>query len=184
MGDTEGAVRSDGRGEHPLERADRNLLELLQELRVAQIGVQILFAGLITMAFTERFARIDPLQRWTYVVTLLLTAVTTGLLIAPAAVHRMTFGRGVKPRTVRLGHRLFQFGLLALALTVAGAVLLVLDVAIGRGFALWAAAGLAVTLLVLWFLVPLPVRNAGAEGAGEQESYAGEGSGHTAARQG
>ena len=137
------------------------MAELLQELRVAQIGVQILFAGLITLTFTERFARIDAVQRWEYVVTLLLAAITTGLLIAPAAVHRMTFGRGVKPQTVRLGHRFFQIGLAALALTLVGAVLLVLDVAMGRGFALVVAVVLGVVLLVLWFVVPLPVRNAG-----------------------
>ncbi|HXV91839.1 MAG TPA: DUF6328 family protein, partial [Pseudonocardia sp.] len=157
-----------GRDETPLERADRNMLEMLQELRVAQIGVQILFAGLITLAFTERFGRIDGLQRWTYVVTLLLAAVTTGLLVAPAAVHRMTFGRGVKQETVRLGHRLFVTGLVALALTLSGAVLLVLDVTVGRGFALVVAAVLTIGLLVLWFVLPLPVRNAGRPGAAEE----------------
>lgn len=148
----------DGRSETRLERADRNMIELLQELRVAQIGVQILFAGLLTVSFTDRFPGMDEFQRWTYVVTLLLAAVTTGLLVAPAAVHRMTFARGVKPQTVQLGHRLFMIGLVALALTFAGAVLLVLDVTVGRGAALVIAAVVAVLLFVLWFVVPLPVR--------------------------
>ena len=97
MGD-HGGAGADERGESELHRADRNMLELLQELRVAQIGVQILFAGLISVSFMERFANVNAFQRWTYVVTLLLAAVTTGLLVAPAAAHRMTFGRGVKPR--------------------------------------------------------------------------------------
>jgi hypothetical protein len=148
----------DERGERPLERADRNMVEMLQELRVAQTGVQILFAFLLSMSFTERFARIDDFQRWTYVVTLLLSALTTGLIVAPAAIHRMLFGRGVKAFTVRIGHRLFVAGLVVLALTLAGAVLLVLDVSVGRSFAAWCAAAVGVLLIGLWFLLPLPVR--------------------------
>ncbi len=148
----------DERGEHPLQRADRNMVELLQELRVAQTGVQILFAFLLSLSFTERFGRIDEFQRWTYVVTLLLTSATTGLLVAPAAIHRMLFARGVKAVTVRIGHRLFMIGLAALALTLVGAVLLVLDVVMGRTFAVWAALGLGVVLCGLWFVLPLPVR--------------------------
>jgi hypothetical protein len=149
----------DERGERPLERADRNMIEMLQELRVAQTGVQILFAFLLSLSFTERFARIDDFQRWTYVVTLLLTALTTGLLVAPAAIHRMLFGRGVKVATVRIGHHLFIAGLAALTLTLMGAVLLVLDVAVGRTFALWSAAVIGIVLIFLWFVLPLPVRN-------------------------
>src|ERR687889_1089442 len=102
--------RADGRGEGPLQRADRNMIEMLQELRVAQTGIQILFAFLLSLSFTERFGRIDEVQRWTYVVTLLLTALTTGLLVAPAAVHRILFGRGVKADVVRIGQRLFGAG--------------------------------------------------------------------------
>ena len=148
----------DDRGEHPLQRADRNMVEMLQELRVAQTGVQILFAFLLSLSFTERFTRIDDVQRWTYVVTLLLTALTTGLLVAPAAIHRMLFGRGVKATAVRLGHRLFLAGHIALTLTLVGAVLLVLDVAVGRTFGLWSAACVGVVLVLLWFVLPLPVR--------------------------
>jgi Family of unknown function (DUF6328) len=153
-----GRGRVDERGERPLERADRNMLEMLQELRVAQTGVQILFAFLLSLSFTERFTRIDDFQRWTYVVTLLLTALTTGLLVAPAAIHRMLFGRGVKAATVRIGHHLFIAGLASLTLTLMGAVLLVLDVAVGRTFALWAAAATGIVLILLWFVLPLPVR--------------------------
>ena len=158
-GDRSGRGPVDERGERPLERADRNMIEMLQELRVAQTGVQILFAFLLSLSFTERFARIDDFQQWTYVVTLLLTALTTGLLVAPAAIHRMLFGRGVKPATVRIGHRLFIAGLASLTLTLMGAVLLVLDVAVGRTFALWSAAAVGLVLSFLWFVVPLPVRS-------------------------
>lgn len=150
--------RDRARGESPLERADRNMLELLQELRVAQIGVQILFAGLISVTFTERFARVDATQRWVYVITLLLTVVSAGLLIAPAAVHRMLFGMGAKPQTVALGHKLFQAGLVTLALTLTSAVLLVLDVTLGRGTAIALSVAVLVLLGALWFVLPLPVR--------------------------
>ena len=146
------------RVERPVERADRNMIDLLQGLRVAQTGVQILFAFLLSLSFTERFTRIDDFQRWTYVVTLLVTAVTTGLLVAPAAIHRMLFGKGVKALTVVISHRLFLAGLAALALTLVGAVLLVLDIAVGRTFAVWAAGALGVLLVGLWFVLPLPVR--------------------------
>jgi hypothetical protein len=149
--------RADGRGEGPLQRADRNKIELLQELRVAQTGVQILFAFLLTLSVTERFASVNEVQRWTYVVTLLLSVLTAGLFVAPAAVHRVTFRRGVKPETVQLGHRLFTLGLGALALTLTGSVLLVLDVAAGLPFAISAAAAVIVVLCVLWFVLPIPL---------------------------
>lgn len=148
-------IGPDERGEGPLRRADRNMLELLQELRVAQTGVQILFAFLLSLSFTDRFARIDEVQRWTYVVTLLLSVLTAGLLVGPAAAHRVTFGHGVKQATVALGQRLFLAGLATLALTLTGAVLLVLDVAIGRGFAVPTAAVVGVVLMGLWFVLPV-----------------------------
>ena len=156
--DTITARRTNGaRPEGPLERADRNLAELLQELRVAQTGVQILFAFLLSLVFQQRFAEITQAQRWIYVVTLLLSVATAGLLVAPAAVHRVTFRRGLKMETVRLGHRLFSVGLAMLAATLAGGVLLVLDVAVGSSFAVPAALMVLLLLLALWYLLPLPL---------------------------
>jgi hypothetical protein len=151
----EGNPPPEARNEGPLQRADRNLLELLQELRVAQTGVQILFAFLLSLSFTDRFAGLDGTQLTMYVVTLLLSAVTTGLMIAPAAVHRRTFARGLKPETVALGQRLFTYGLATLALTLSGAVLLVLDVVMGRIFGLVVGLGTALVLGGLWFVLPL-----------------------------
>ena len=151
----------DERGETPLRRADRNMMELLQELRVAQTGVQILFAFLLSLSFTERFARLDDVQRTTYVVTLLLSVLTAGLLVGPAAAHRITFGRRVKAETVRLGQRLFLCGLAALAATLTGAVLLVLDVAVGRAFAVPVAAIVGLVLVGLWFVLPYPLVHRG-----------------------
>jgi multisubunit Na+/H+ antiporter MnhE subunit len=160
------AVKGDGRqqvgqanprGESPEERADRNMNELLQELRVVQAGVQILVAFLLSMSFTERFARIDDFQRWTYVVTLLLSMLTAGLLIAPAAVHRVTFRRGLKPEIVQTGHKLFAAGLATLVLTLVGGTLLVLDVAVGRTFAVDSAIVVGLVLAGLWFVLPVPL---------------------------
>lgn len=163
--DTMTASRNNAdRPEGPLERADRNMSELLQELRVAQTGVQILFAFLLTLVFQPRFADIDEIQRWTYVITLMLSVVTAGLLVAPAAAHRVTFRRGVKIETVQLGHRLFTAGLATLAFTLTGGVLLVLDVSVGRWFAVPTAVVVLLVLLGLWFLLPLPLlRHARAE---------------------
>ena len=144
-----------------MERADRNMIEMLQELRVAQTGIQILFAFLLSLSFTERFGRIDEVQRWTYVVTLLMTTLTTGLLVAPAAVHRILFGRRVKRAVVRIGQRLFVAGLVTLALTLMGAVLLVLDIAIGRGRAIPITVGVGVMLVGAVVLLPLPVLRRG-----------------------
>jgi Family of unknown function (DUF6328) len=145
------------RGESLEKRADRNMNELLQELRVVQAGVQILVAFLLSMSFTERFARIDEFQRWTYVVTLLLSMLTAGLLIAPAAVHRATFRRGLKPEIVQTGHKLFAAGLATLVLTLGGGTLLVLDVAVGRSFAITGAIVVGVVLAGLWFVLPVPL---------------------------
>ena len=159
------------RGENPLQRADRNMLEMLQELRVAQTGVQILFAFLLSLSFTERFGRIDEVQRWIYVATLLMTALTTGLLVAPAAVHRMLFGRRVKQTVVRIGQQLFVAGLVALALTLCGAVLLVLDIAIGRDRAVPITVAVGLVLVGLWFVLPLPVlRRAERDEPGEPDA--------------
>ena len=158
-GDSSGQIGrpADGRRETPEERADRNMSELLQELRVVQAGVQILVAFLLTMTFTERFGRIDEFQRWIYVVTLLMAILTAGLLIAPAAVHRVTFRRGLKPEIVQVGHQLFAAGLAALLLTLAGGTLLVLDVAVGRGFAVSTTVVVGLVLAGLWFVLPIPL---------------------------
>ncbi|WP_239028238.1 DUF6328 family protein [Pseudonocardia acidicola] len=161
--DGEPSVKSSGefrdrRAEGPLERADRNVVELLQEVRVAQTGVQILFAFLLSLSFTDRFGRVDPTQRAIYVVTLLLAVVTTALLVAPVAVHRMVFRRGMKEQLAVVGHRLAVLGLAGLALTLTGCILLVLDVTLGRKLAIVLAAAVALCFGVLWFVLPLPLR--------------------------
>jgi Family of unknown function (DUF6328) len=177
------AGRPDGpddsrRDEGPLERADRNMVEMLQELRVAQTGIQILFAFLLSLSFTERFGRIDEVQRWIYVVTLLMTTLTTGLLVAPAAVHRMLFGRRVKRAVVRVGQHLFVAGLVALVVTLMGAVLLVLDIAIGRRLAVPITAVVGVMLVALWFVLPVRVLRRAHREEPDEETRPGPGPAH------
>ncbi|GGU45742.1 hypothetical protein GCM10010274_37320 [Streptomyces lavendofoliae] len=154
-----GEIPRTARNETPLERADRNFAELLQELRVTQTGVQILFAFLLTLAFTPRFTSLDSYQRGTYVVTLLLSVVAAALLTAPAALHRTLFQQGAKVRIVAVSSRLAKIGLAVLALALTSSVSLVVDVVHGRPEGL--AAG-AFTLLVcagLWGLLPRLVRH-------------------------
>jgi O-antigen/teichoic acid export membrane protein len=145
----------DGRDETPLERWDRNLVELLQELRVAQTGVQILFAFLLTLPFTNRFAASGPLVRTTYLVTLVAAAAASALLIAPVSFHRLVFRRGRKPELVRTASVLAQLGLACLLVSVVGAVLLVVDVVAGVGWAAGLAAGVAGLYVGLWYVLPL-----------------------------
>ncbi len=155
------ATRSDmddTRNETPLERADRNFAELLQELRVLQTGVQILFAFLLTLAFTPRFPSLDTVQRGIYVVTLLLTVSAAMLLIAPAAVHRVLFGRGVKRLIVEVSSRLAGCGMGLLALAFTGSVLLIADVVVGRAAGLAVAGGVLAGCVGLWAAMPWQLR--------------------------
>ena len=145
------------RGETPLQRADRAYGEILQEVGVAQTGVQILFAFLLTLAFTSRFASITQFQRNAYVVTLMLCAASAALLIAPAAFHRVVYRRRLKPHLVRMASRLALAGLVLLLLAMVSALLLILDVVSGLTPAL-VLAGVALAWFVTWWFV-LPLRS-------------------------
>jgi hypothetical protein len=150
-------TRRDGdrqRKETSAEQADRNFNELLQELRVSQMGVQILFAFLLTLAFQSRFTQIDRLQLSIYVVTLLLSACATALLIAPVALHRAMFRQGRKREVVEIAAKLAQGGLLMLFLAICGAILFIFDVVLSRGPAVGLTAGVTVVFLVLWYAFP------------------------------
>ncbi|MFJ8594050.1 DUF6328 family protein [Streptomyces sp. NPDC093598] len=159
------------RNETPLQRADRNFVELLQELRVTQTGMQILFAFLLSLAFTSRFEDLDTVQRVTYVITLLLAVLAAALFTAPAALHRSLFQQGAKPRIVQVSSRLATTGLSVLVFAFSGSVLLVVDVTTGRAGGI--AAGVATFLVCvgLWGLLPRLVRRAGrraeADGTGD-----------------
>src|SRR3954469_13871036 len=95
----------EGRNETELERSDRNLAELMQEVRVAQTGVQVLFGFLLTVPFSNRFGRLGPEQRCLYFATLVMAGAAAMLLIAPSSQHRVLFRCGDKPHLVRLANR-------------------------------------------------------------------------------
>ena len=138
------------RSETPLKRADRNFAELLQELRVAQTGVQILFAFLLGLAFTNRFATLGATERDTYIATLAASALTGALLVAPVMAHRLLFQRGFKRELVRIGHRFAVAGLCGLLAAIVGGLLLVLEVFFGGSAAVVTAAALAMLFASLW----------------------------------
>jgi hypothetical protein len=143
------------RGETPLQPADRAYGEILQEVRVAQTGVQILFAFLLTLAFTNRFADTTHFERLIYVVTLMLCAAATALLIAPAAFHRVVYRRRLKHHLVQVANRLALSGLVLLLLDIISAILLILDVVLGFSPALFLALGGLSWFVTWWFILPV-----------------------------
>jgi hypothetical protein len=149
------------RDESDDQKADRHYDELLQELRVAQTGVQFLFAFLLTLAFTQRFEQITDFQHRLYVATLMATTVASALLIGPVPMHRILFRRGLKPRLVRGADVMARGGLVMLLLAINGAVLLILDVVL-TGRLPFVLSGLATAwFLVIWYVVPLTARERG-----------------------
>lgn len=148
-------VGPDGRRETPTERLDRNWNEILQELRVTQTGIQILTGFLLTVPFSARFEELDANHRSIYLGLVVLAATTTALLVAPVSLHRQLFRRRAKSALVTAADRFMRVGLVFLALTVSGVVLLVFDVVVDLPFAL-AASGAILTLLVAaWFVLPV-----------------------------
>jgi hypothetical protein len=147
------------RDESDAARLDRNYSEQLQELRVAQAGVQILFAFLLGIAFQQRFESITDFQRHLYVGTLICTAVATALFIAPVAVHRVMFRRNLKDELVDFTGRVAVAGLVFLALAMLGALLLIVDLVVGPITA-GITTGLIATLFgYLWYVLPVRWRN-------------------------
>jgi hypothetical protein len=144
-----------GRNETEKERVDRNLQEMLGELRVALPGVQVLFAFLLVVPFNQGWADITPFQKTLYLVTLLLTAASTICLIAPTVHHRIEFRKQQKDDIVKSGNRIVIVGLTLLALAMTGAVLLVTDVIYDAGTTIAVAAGAVLAFGVLWYVVPL-----------------------------
>jgi membrane-associated HD superfamily phosphohydrolase len=147
--------RPSGREESEDERLDRNLGELLQELRVALPGVQVLFAFLLAVPFQQNFTKITPFEERVYFATLLCTAISAALFISPSAYHRLTFHLQQKEQLVFLANRLTIAGLCFLALAMTGAVVLITDVLFG-GIATAVFGVLSATMFaVLWGVLPL-----------------------------
>lgn len=142
------------RDETEAERADRNWIELLQELRVSQTGVQLLAGFLVTLPFQQGFRALDDFQRGWYVGLMLLAVITVGVMMAPVAMHRHLFQGQAKPQLVSAGHRLTRVALGLIPVLLTGIVFLVVDVVVDRTVASVLAGVVAVVMLLL--LVGLP----------------------------
>ncbi len=137
------------------ERTTRRWNEMLQELRVAQTGVQVLTGFLLTVPFTQRFGDLDDVQRTAYLVVVSSSILAAGLLIGPVAYHRVLFGRHEKEWLVEAANASARAGLTALGVTMSGVMFLVFDVVLGRT-ASFIATGITVAVLAgLWLVLPL-----------------------------
>ncbi|WP_097320221.1 DUF6328 family protein [Paractinoplanes atraurantiacus] len=141
------------------QRWDRNFADLLQELRVAQTGIQILFAFLLTLPFSNGFPKVTQFQKDTYVVALLAAAGATAMIIAPVAFHRALFRQGRKPELVRYAHRMATGGLAFLLVSMAASVLLVTDFILDRPIAFIFSSLTALFFLTFWAGIPWLRRN-------------------------
>ena len=147
--------RREDRSKDEQERLNRQMMELLNELRVAMPGVQILFGFLLTVPFQQRFSQVNDFQQTVYLGTLVAAASATAFLIAPSAYHRVMFEQHEKPNVIQLGTVQFLIGIALLAVAMNGAVLLVTDVLFGATTVVIVVAGLASLYFTLWFGVGL-----------------------------
>jgi hypothetical protein len=156
-------VVDDGQARHPEtgreetedERIDRNLQEMLGELRVALPGVQVLFAFLLVVPFNQRFADVTQFQKTVFFATLLCTTASTVCLIAPTVHHRLEFRQQHKGEIVRTGNRIVVLGLFLLAIAMTGAVLFVTDFLYSSTTTIVVAACAGATFALLWYAIPL-----------------------------
>jgi hypothetical protein len=163
-------VTAPGRpGETPEQRDDRNLVDLLQELRVGTLGVQVLFGFLLGLPFTVRFSRLEAWQRWLYLAIIMMSSVSIVLLVAPVAYHRLLFRRHQLGSLLRVANVLAIAGMATVALAVSGAVLLVTS---------YVEPGLPTPVLTIivggmfagfWFVLPLIRREKSSSPGGGQE---------------
>src|ERR1700745_3385827 len=148
----------DERQESPQQRDDRNLIELLQELRVAGLGVQVLFGFLLSLPFTTKFEKLNHAQRELYVASLVLSAIATALLLAPVAYHRLVFRQHRKEQLVKDANILAILGLATVGLAISASVLLVVSY-VEPGFTVAIITVFIVCLFaVLWLVLPLARR--------------------------
>jgi len=167
MGEAGSPVPREESEEH---RDDRNLAELLQELRVAGLGVQVLFGFLLSLPFTNRFATVSRGERDLYLVCLTLSAVATALLVGPVAYHRLVFRRGQKEGLVRAANVMAIFGLGTVGLAVSASILLVTSYVAGGLAGGLIAAFVAGMFALLWFAFPLTRRRLPGSGSAAQLS--------------
>jgi hypothetical protein len=144
-----------GREESEEERADRNLSDLLQELRVALPGVQVLFAFLLTVPFTQRFGDLSDFEKKLYFGVLISVALSTVLLTAPTVGHRILFRRQQKEFIVTVANNLSLVGLALLAISISGAIALISNFLFGTTTAIISTAVLSAAFLGFWYLGPI-----------------------------
>lgn len=150
----EGPQTGSGRDETEEERVDRNLAELLQELRVALPGVQVLFAFLLTVPFTQRFTQLSGFQEKLYFGILISVALATALLVAPTSGHRILFRRQQKEYVVTLSNTLALAGLFLLAVAMCGVIALISDFLFGAATTIVATSVMGAFFLGLWYVGP------------------------------
>ncbi|MEU1750398.1 DUF6328 family protein [Micromonospora arida] len=143
------------------QRWQRNFADLLQELRVAQTGVQILFAFLLTLPFSNGFTETTEFQRDVYIVALLAAAAATAMIISPVAFHRALFRQGRKPELVRFAHRMATGGLAFMLIAMVSAVLLITDFVLDRPIAFVLSALTGIWFLTFWVALPFARRSWG-----------------------
>jgi uncharacterized protein DUF6328 len=148
-------ILDSGREETEEERADRNLQDLLQELRVALPGVQVLFAFLLTVPFTSRFHDLDEFQKHLYFGVLLCVALATILLVAPTAGHRILFRRQQKEFLVTVANNLTLAGMFLLAVGMTGAIALIADFIFKPITTIVVTALMAAAFVGFWYLGPM-----------------------------
>jgi len=153
-----GAPEPDPRDETQAARDDRNLIELLQELRVVGLGVQVLFGFLLSLPFTNQFKQLDGADRNLYLACLILAAVATALLLGPVAYHRLVFRQGMKEKLVTTANVMAILGLIAVGLAVSSAVLLVTGFVAGYTTGGVIAGLVLLMFALLWFALPITRR--------------------------
>lgn len=145
----------DDRGESPNQKLDRNWMELLQELRVLQTGVQILAGFLLTLPFQAKFDTLDSFQVCLYLFNVMAAALTTAVILLPVSVHRRLFRKRLKGVLVSSADTMAKAALCGVAVLIVGTAVLVYDVVAGRTAALIAGAAIVLALLLLLLAVPL-----------------------------
>jgi hypothetical protein len=148
-----------GRDETEEERADRMWGELIQEVRVAQTGVQVLFGFLLTVVFQQKYDSLEHTDKTIYIVTVVLGAAATGALIGPVSLHRLVSGRRVKPQAVQWASRMTFVGLALLLATMTSSLLLILRVATRNAAVPWIVTGVVAWYALCWYGVPLWTRH-------------------------
>ncbi len=147
------------RHETEAERLDRNWSSLLQELRVAQTGVQLLTGFLLTLPFQQRFSQLDTTMRTVYLVTVACSIGATVLLVAPVSMHRLVFRRHRLKSLVAASHGYAIAGTLLLGVALTGVAVVIFDLVVGRTGA-WIAGGVTViAVTAFWYLMPLRLRD-------------------------